>query len=104
MTNLTMGHGVSGCFGTNAFVKARPAISYTFQVPSSMGEEVAPIPDDHLALGYVLPEQPASPVATQTTSPQMAPGGSDSRRFYDRDGIHVYRGRRYEHAEVRLST
>ncbi len=37
--------------GTNAFVKARPAISYTFQVPSSMGEEVAPIPDDHLALG-----------------------------------------------------
>jgi hypothetical protein len=64
---IMMGHGVSGGgwhqVGTKAFVKARPAISYTLQVLFSMGEEVAPILDDHSALGYVLAEQPAFPVA-----------------------------------------
>jgi hypothetical protein len=69
-----------------------------------MGEEVSPNPEDYLALGYVLPEQPAFPVATQTTVPQVSLGGSDSRRFYDHDGNHVYRGRRYECTGVRLST
>ena len=55
MAHLIMGHWCVTVFwhqlGTTAFVKTMPAISYTFQVPSSMGEEAAPIPDDHLALG-----------------------------------------------------
>lgn len=40
--------------GTKALVKARSAISYMLQVPSSMGrtgQEVATIPDDQLVLG-----------------------------------------------------
>jgi hypothetical protein len=68
-----------------------------------MGEGVAPNQDDQLALGYVLPEHSASPVAMQTTLQQMIPGGSDSRRSYDRDGIHVNRGLRCEHARGPLS-
>lgn len=69
-----------------------------------MGEEVSPNPEDHLALGYVLPEQPAFPVATQTTVPQVGLGGSDSHRLYDRDDIQMHRGHRYERAGGRLST
>jgi len=50
----------------------------------------------------VLAERPASPVATQTRVPQVARGGSDSPRFYDRDGIRVYLARRCEQARVPL--
>ena len=53
-------------------------------------------------LGIVSPGQPASRFSMQKIALRMTPDGSDSRRFYDRDGIHVYRARRREHAQDQL--
>jgi hypothetical protein len=86
-----------------ALVKARPAMSYSLQTASPIEGEIALVAEDLLAVGYVLPGQPASRFATQTTAPRKVPGGSDSRRFYDRDGIRVYLALRREHARVPLS-
>ena len=74
-------------------------MSYSPQTASQIDEEIAPVAADLLALGYVFPGQPASRFSMQTTAPQVPPGGSDSRRFSDRDGIPVYRARRREHAQ-----
>jgi len=71
-------------------------MSCLFQTASPIDEIFGPDLEDLFAVRSVLPVRTASPVSMQKTAPPLVPDDSDSRRFYDRDGI---RSRRAHHRE-----
>jgi hypothetical protein len=78
-------------------------ISCSLQQAYPIDEETALVVEGPWAVSYVFPGQSAYRFSMQTTAPQMAPGGSDSRRFYDCDGTRIHRAHHCANERVPLT-